>query len=711
MSLRRTASSWLRLGRVLGLLLVGAGVIVPTRANAAELTKVVDIRRLSPEEADRGLPVRLRATVIWISVSDRRSIFIQDETGGTYFRPGELSLPALGDEVEVIGNTVFGIYVPGIVANSYRVLRHGVLPPGKAATYEDLTSGRFHYQRVAVEGVVRSFKRLDDARRLMRLDLGPRILDVHVWSHFADEDSLIDSRVRVEGLAVGTVNISNLRQLIRPFLRIQFRSEVTILAPPRRPGDTPRVSGAQLLAFDVADRHGHRVAVGGVVTATVSDGLIFLRDGNAAFGVRSTSPTGVAVGDRLEVLGFPEAERYNVILEDAQVVHREPGAPPVPIETSVKVLLKGSHASDLVKVRGVVVDVVRAEGGQVAVLRAENSRIGLHVPDPAPSLQTGATIAAVGISQIKTSSGTGFHEWPEFLRIDTRSKDDVIVEKAPPWWNAQRLAVLLGAIGVITVIACGWIFLLRRQVRRQTATLRSAIKSEAILQERQRIAREFHDTLAQDLTGLHLRLDAIAAQTLEGNIQALLNGSRSLVTRIQIETKNLVSDLREPLEPVSNLTTSLEELAHQCSCDATAVRAEVCDLPPHFPAPVAHHLRMIAQEAVTNALKHAHAREVVIRLGKRDRAICLTVCDDGRGFDVLAHTYGNHGHFGCMGIRERCEKLGGQITWNSIPGKGTTVEVVLELSGASSTENEVGGGLNRDGANEETTERLNYNYG
>jgi signal transduction histidine kinase len=119
---------------------------------------------------------------------------------------------------------------------------------------------------------------------------------------------------------------------------------------------------------------------------------------------------------------------------------------------------------------------------------------------------------------------------------------------------------------------------------------------------------------------------------------------------------------------------------HPAGC-GPELRLEIASPLPPLPSRTVHHLRMIAQEAVTNALKHAAARAIRLGLEVNDNQLIMTVTDDGCGFDVSAQRAPKAGHFGCIGIEERCDKLGAEVRWLSAPGKGTAVEVVLPLPG------------------------------
>jgi hypothetical protein len=127
--------------------------------------------------------------------------------------------------------------------------------------------------------------------------------------------------------------------------------------------------------------------------------------------------------------------------------------------------------------------------------------------------------------------------------------------------------------------------------------------------------------------------------------------------------------------------TTLTEALQLLATRAPEGIAITLDLHPIGPIPphVTHHLRMIAQEAITNALKHAHPTQIQLHLSESPHLLTLRVSDNGHGFDPTAQTHGQPGHFGCIGIRERARKVGAEVKWESEAGKGTTVCVELPL--------------------------------
>jgi signal transduction histidine kinase len=113
----------------------------------------------------------------------------------------------------------------------------------------------------------------------------------------------------------------------------------------------------------------------------------------------------------------------------------------------------------------------------------------------------------------------------------------------------------------------------------------------------------------------------------------------------------------------------------------TGVETEVAVDGPEDPLPdeVEHNLLRIGQEAVTNALKHAAATKIRIKLSREARSVSLRIVDNGRGFDQHDVFSSPAGHFGVLGMRERAERLGGSMRLTSSPGEGTAVEVTAPL--------------------------------
>jgi len=644
----------------------------------AQLRTALEVRSLSPEQAEKGVPVELRGIVVF---SDPPStVFFQDETAGAFFQLGRREPPAPGDEIRVKGVAFQGLYLPGIAEAEFEVTGHPGLPEAVPVGFEDLLSGRHHYQRVSIEGIVRTVDPDEENTALARIDLGSRVIPVKVETPPESAGGLVDARVRVSGLAAGVLN--NRRQLVEPYLRCRDWGDFETIAAPTPVEGVAVVSPEEILTFAVGGSMRNRVRLVGTVLASFAGGELFLRSEGAGIGVRllDTGPR-PETGDTVEVLGFPEMDRFSARLVDAVILSRRAeGGRPTSIPVGSRVLFEGEHEGDLVEIEAELAELYRNQKGAVLALREAGRLIHAEIPEPPAGLAAGARVRATGIAVVEsTRRSTEYLTEPDRVVLRLRGPEDLAVLRAPSWWTPRRLAVGFIVFLVATVLAGLWIALLRRQVARQTEALRHRIEHEAALEERQRLAREFHDTLEQQLAGLSLRLDAAVARGGDEKIRGFLEGSRNLVSRIQTETRNLVSDFRQDAGESADLAGALRELLDQGTFGAGPGISMIspADGVPSLPSRTVHHLRMIAQESVTNAIKHSGAKTIVLSIDGGKDELVMTIRDDGSGFDAEKETSGKSGHFGCMGMRERCRKIGAEVVWRSLPGEGTSVVVTL----------------------------------
>ncbi len=205
---------------------------------------------------------------------------------------------------------------------------------------------------------------------------------------------------------------------------------------------------------------------------------------------------------------------------------------------------------------------------------------------------------------------------------------------------------------------------------------------EAVIEERTRIAREMHDTLAQNLGGVALLLDSIKAQHrhLSSRLYEQLEETSRLLRYDLAEVYRAIRDLRtsdsEGRDLKAALTATLER-ATRGSGVRLRVRCEV-DEPP-LPPRVRDELLRILQEAAANAAKHAGAQTLNVELHHPDGRVRLTVSDDGCGFDTSRAFLLEAGHYGLIGIRERAKRIGGRLEIASAAGSGTRVSVEVPV--------------------------------
>ena len=199
-----------------------------------------------------------------------------------------------------------------------------------------------------------------------------------------------------------------------------------------------------------------------------------------------------------------------------------------------------------------------------------------------------------------------------------------------------------------------------------------------ILEERARMARDVHDTLAQGFTGIILNLEA-AEETcadLPKEARDRIARARDVARSSLEEARRSVLALSSPLPVNGDLRGAIRELVDRCRLSTkTEVEFSTRGTAVRFARPVAEDLLRIVQQAVDNALKHARASSIRIEIAFHKKEVRLQIKDDGKGFDVRTVRRG----VGLVGMRERAKEIGGRFTLNSKPGKGTRIEVTIPL--------------------------------
>ena len=206
----------------------------------------------------------------------------------------------------------------------------------------------------------------------------------------------------------------------------------------------------------------------------------------------------------------------------------------------------------------------------------------------------------------------------------------------------------------------------------------------AVMEERNRMAREIHDTLAQGFTGIILQLEA-AEQSLDGDKSDLLqhlNRARSLARGSLNEARRSVWNLRpQALERTSLVEALRQEVARLAQSSDIAARFDVSEKTRELPLEIETALLRICQESLTNIKKHAKATEVKADLSFDERQVVLTIRDNGMGFTGKrkSDSKSKHSGFGLIGMQERARSLGGTLAVQSEKDKGTVIVVTIPV--------------------------------
>jgi signal transduction histidine kinase/ligand-binding sensor domain-containing protein len=241
----------------------------------------------------------------------------------------------------------------------------------------------------------------------------------------------------------------------------------------------------------------------------------------------------------------------------------------------------------------------------------------------------------------------------------------------------QRTWFLPSALGLAALT--GWIAY-RLRVRRIKAQWR------AVLAERNRIARELHDTLMQGFSGVTMQLQALAARLPESRERGTLDEIIADAGICLREARRSVAGLRSTPDGEPGLASAVAQAARQIT-ETHDVRLllRLGPGPEGLAADVEYNLIRIVQEAVTNAVKHAGASTIEIVLDASPQRLRISIRDDGAGFDADADGHLQGEHYGLIGMRERASQIGADLRLTSEPGRGTTVTLERPTAPASAS--------------------------
>lgn len=265
---------------------------------------------------------------------------------------------------------------------------------------------------------------------------------------------------------------------------------------------------------------------------------------------------------------------------------------------------------------------------------------------------------------------------------------------APPWYRSTLAYVTYwsaGALCCLGIMATGFHRAKRKQeqlemlVQQRTQELRETMqklteeaRTSATLAERNRLAGEIHDSLQQGLSGIALQLDAtLKHDDLDTNLHNRLSVARRMVSYTRQEVQQAVWDLESPWLQDESLPEALRNIAQVLGAGTAKLDFESSGSSFVIPSRRKHHILRIAQEAITNAVRHSGAANIRIALNYSDTQLSLEVSDDGKGFDPNEVFSEGLGHFGMRGLRTRASRIDGTLNIESSPANGTRVTLIV----------------------------------
>jgi NarL family two-component system sensor histidine kinase YdfH len=214
----------------------------------------------------------------------------------------------------------------------------------------------------------------------------------------------------------------------------------------------------------------------------------------------------------------------------------------------------------------------------------------------------------------------------------------------------------------------------------QLAEYATQVEQLTLTTERQRMARELHDTLAQGLAGLILQLEAADSYLSSGrsvDAQNIIQQAMSRARTTLSDARQAITDLREdtsPMDLVEAIQTEVSRFRHTTGIPCTLNMCQLKNIPPQ----IAENSLRAVSEGLMNIARHAKATQAAITMSCSNETLVIDIRDNGIGFNPDERV-GRSGHYGLLGLRERARILGGSFIIKSEPSQGTTIKIQLPL--------------------------------
>ena len=425
------------------------------------------IRNLSPQEANRHLPVSLRAVVTW-SHPEVPFAYVQDASGGIRImnpKWDEKDTSKPGTIVVLEGVTAAGEFVPVVTNGVLRRVGWWDQEPGRLVSLEQALTGLEDGRWVEMRGFVRQVTRTNG---LVRFDLSTSSGEFQAWAHPADTfEALKGAIIRVQGVCAA---LSNARhqltgiQIWAPdlrYIRVEEAALDEVFAVPSR-------TLADLRRFSPGNRLNQRVRTSGTVVLQARGRYLYLQDGEDSLFALSQQRDALQPGDRVEVVGFPGNEGRRFLLREAVFRRLSAGAEPRPEPLSALHAVNVDLEGRLVRAEGSLLNISEKDGEIRLLVQTANSAFEANLDATTVgdgrqgrALALGSQLAVTGVYEVRSDE----YGKPRSFFMHLRSWTDVDLLRPPSWWTpAHSSWVLLGVLAVF-LMALGWALLISRKNR------------------------------------------------------------------------------------------------------------------------------------------------------------------------------------------------------------------------------------------------------
>ena len=612
-----------------------------------------------------------------------------------------------GDRMHAVGH--IALWEPANISmaevQSMQILSHSPMPPVPSVPVEELIAEKWRGRPVKLRGVVKDafHDEIDTNWNYIEMRSGREALYASFTTDGTDGERLraiIGAEVEITGLYRPSDN--GKRRMIGWKLHTTGWNSIKIVTPaPRDPYDVPLLEDSPAAATTISSDIGRRRVIGRVVAVWHGDRFLLRSlNGDRIARVDLAMALPPKYGQCVEATGLQETDLYRLNLSRAiwreipTVAAPEPGA----IDVTVRDLMVSAsgvrgfqtdYHGKPVRMRGVVRSLPSPTGEGRLGLECDGQIVPVDAsacPEAFRGVEIGCTLGVSGTCLMETENWHPNAPFPhvEGFAIITRTPEDIVVLKRPPWWTPGRLAAVIGSLFAVLAAVLAWNRSLRALAEKRGKALANEelgrLASDLKAAERTRLSAELHDSIAQNLSGVSMELDT----ALNGDkpippdaAQHLSRASKTLDS-CRVELRNCIWDLRSRALDEPDMDRAIKvALGPTVGKKKLLVRFNVPR--SRFSENTARTILNIVRELASNAIRHGHAGEIRVAGSLDGDTLRFSVIDDGTGFDPGNRPGVLEGHFGLQGIEERVSFFNGEMRIESQPGKGTKVSIAIEV--------------------------------
>ena len=607
-----------------------------------------------------------------------------------------------GDIVHAVGT--IDPYPSGMgiaICSQFTVEAHRKPPPVVKVSIAEIKSGEYDNLPVKVQGTIKEVFRddIDPLWYYMILTDGDKSIYMTLHSDCAD----LDAVQRMTGAFVAVTGLCapwdyGFRVTLGRFINLLDFNDIEVIRPaPSDPFDVPEVVTIRFHSPEDIPPLERRRLSGKVIAVWRGNRILVKGENGDIHTVELSGGPLPEYGAMIEAAGLLKTDLYRMNLSDAIWRCKDITAIKDDEVEEVRTILTDAKGSSRIiptvhgrtfRIRGTVQDRPSSDMQYALVtLKCGSETIPVDVSanrSVLDSISIGCIIEVTGTCIVECDNWHSYSAFPHVTGITlvVRSPSDIKIISRPPWWTSGRLAATIGILIIVIIGIFLWNRMLRRIIEKRGRQLFkeqvARIGSELRIDERTRLAIELHDSIAQNLTGVALEINAAnrTADTDLAKAHKHLNIASTSLKSCRNELRYCLWDLRNSALEKPNMDDAIRQtLAPHLGDTALHIRFNVPR--ERISDKTAHAIMRIVRELSVNAVRHGAATSIWVAGSVDGDKLLFSVKDNGSGFDPDNCPSAVQGHFGLTGIRERVDVFEGEMKIASKIGHGTKITIML----------------------------------